>query len=392
MSEVIPRITPAEAAEFAEAAYETRTLFDDEKANRPQQQKAQKQFLRGTGAAALLSSRTGATFKSSSGFGYIQESTKENRLLITLRGTATLADWLTNLNVGMQVGPWGHPVHAGFLEAFKPIRQTLTDYLKQRGRAPGSIHCVGHSLGGALATLTAAHLASLRVPVVLYSFGAPRVGTAKFAAEITAKVGVHNILRVSHIADVVPMVPIFPFIHQPIDGPVIHLTRDAGLLGDHAHAHAHSMPKTYSLGVRDAEWGALLTASAGKTQVGKIGDWLAASASTSVLHNSSVALAMISNALLWILDRAAKTLGLLIQAGMTVLDQLAAALHAATSLSKEIRAQLEQLVRVIFRFLGRPVQVLNDLSVAFLRWVLDLLLTSVKSIVARALALVGRRD
>lgn len=388
MSKGIPRITPTVAAEFAEAAYETRTLFDDDKANRRREQKAQQQFLRSTGAAVLLSSRTGAIFKSSSGFGYIQESTEENRLLITLRGTATLADWLTNLNFGTQVGPWGHPVHAGFHEAFKPIRQTLTDYLKQRGQAPDSVHCVGHSLGGALATLTAAHLASLRMPVVLYSFGAPRVGTAKFAAEFTARVGVDNILRVSHIADVVPMVPIFPFIHQPIDGPVIHLTRDAGLLGD----HAHSMPKTYTRGVRDVAWDALLAASAGNTQAGKIGDWLAASASTSVLHNSSVALAMISNALLWILDRAAKTLGLLVQAGMTVLDQLAATLHAAAGLSKEIRAQLEQLVRMIFRFLGRPLQALNDLSVAFLRWVLDLLLTSIRSIVARALALVGRRD
>ena len=71
-------------------------------------------------------------------------------------------------------------VHAGFLNAFKEVSAQL-DALAL-AKAPGQrLWLTGHSLGGAIATLTAAHLGSSMVQG-LSTYGCPRVGDAAFAS------------------------------------------------------------------------------------------------------------------------------------------------------------------------------------------------------------------
>ena len=70
------------------------------------------------------------------------------------------------------------PAHVGFNKTFNSIKPTLETYFNKNTTGP--VHCVGHSLGGALATLTANWLHNKQGgrPISLYTFGAPRVGHA----------------------------------------------------------------------------------------------------------------------------------------------------------------------------------------------------------------------
>ena len=79
-----------------------------------------------------------------------------------------------------------------------------------KNHKPTCLHLVGHSLGGAIAQITAIWASEKGIPVNLYTFGAPRVvlnHSVHFAA--------HNIgqYRVTHGADPIPCVPAWPFSH-----------------------------------------------------------------------------------------------------------------------------------------------------------------------------------
>jgi triacylglycerol lipase len=74
----------------------------------------------------------------------------------------------------------GGRVHAGFLRAFAEICAEL-DALVQAKPAGQKLWLAGHSLGGALATLAAAHIGREAVQG-LYTYGCPRVGDSKFAS------------------------------------------------------------------------------------------------------------------------------------------------------------------------------------------------------------------
>ena len=64
----------------------------------------------------------------------------------------------------------------------------------------------GHSLGGALAVMAAAHLHNkYKMVEYLYTQGQPRVGNDKFAQFMTQLIP--NIYRIVHYADQVPHVP-----------------------------------------------------------------------------------------------------------------------------------------------------------------------------------------
>src|SRR5690625_5942183 len=96
----------------------------------------------------------------------------------------------------------------------------LNAFFNELPTVTGKVHCIGHSLGGAVATLAADCVARNRPnPVRLCTFGAPRVGGNFFARSCTNLVGEENIMRVFHTTDPVPMMPIFPYTHAPTRGP-----------------------------------------------------------------------------------------------------------------------------------------------------------------------------
>jgi triacylglycerol lipase len=85
---------------------------------------------------------------------------------------------------------------------------------------------------------------------------------------------------------------------------------------------------------------------------------------------------MITRALEWVLARAKAVLragpGTVI-AGTTLLDQLAWLLAKGVQLSADVAGYVRTLIGAVFRFLGRTANRVEDLTVAFLRWVLGLL-------------------
>src|SRR4051812_30440618 len=68
----------------------------------------------------------------------------------------------------------------GFWRAESALWPRVQDWLSKCG--PGEVVVTGHSLGAAMATVTAARLPESR----LVTFGSPRVGTRAFAAAFSA--------------------------------------------------------------------------------------------------------------------------------------------------------------------------------------------------------------
>ncbi|MHB8974555.1 MAG: lipase family protein [Pirellulaceae bacterium] len=110
----------------------------------------------------------------------------------------------------------GH-VHSGFLAAYASISDRL-DAVVNRRLAHQTIWLTGHSLGGALATLAAAHLDSTPVQG-LYTYGSPRVGDAAFVSVLLP----HSHYRFVHRDDWVPLVPpeILGYVHGGTLQPVL---------------------------------------------------------------------------------------------------------------------------------------------------------------------------
>ena len=179
----------------------------------------------------------GSTSGVSTGFGYVLGFQRGGRkqVVIATRGTRfehSLADIFTDLRGSMASFPGYGPVHQGFRNTFDSVKIGLgrDDH---RIMDADIVHCVGHSLGGAVATLVAAHFAQRGKAVKLYTFGCPRVGALGTHLAMEQALGKENVIRVSHDLDPVTMVGPYPFGHingQPDDPNNMMLRSPTGQL------------------------------------------------------------------------------------------------------------------------------------------------------------------
>ncbi|MCP5159239.1 MAG: lipase family protein [Gammaproteobacteria bacterium] len=333
-------------------------------------------------------------WKEITGFGYVAagKGPYQGEVLLVTRGTQSKPDWLSNLNIGVQMGPGGYPVHAGFNDVWKSFSAEIIAFL--RNRNPTTIHCVGHSLGGALANLNADYLSAAGAgQIKLYTFGAPRTGVSLFAESLSSRVGNDNIFRVYHAADPVPMIPVFPFQHAPVGGPGLAVKNgNRGLIS----IDAHLMP-SYTSAVASLDWAGLAAAAReAATSPGKLETWLnnAAAGGGPAIVGSAYALKMIGKVIGWILAKAGAlvigAVGLALTGAFTLLDHLAWMLHRAAQFSKEVASHVESLIVVIFKFLGRPIIKGASLTLFFISFVLNLLFRSLQNTSLCALNAVGR--
>lgn len=78
----------------------------------------------------------------------------KGQAFVAIMGTASLYDGLTDANTGIRSSHTGMAVHQGFYYAFDSMLNDLRRFIISLSDVK-VIHCVGHSLGGAVATLAA---------------------------------------------------------------------------------------------------------------------------------------------------------------------------------------------------------------------------------------------
>ncbi|KAK7386143.1 hypothetical protein VNO78_26145 [Psophocarpus tetragonolobus] len=168
-------------------------------------------------------------------------------IVIAYRGTATCLEWLENLRATLTHLPmpckrWRNfhknltappMVESGFLSLYispcsyknsmmslqQLVRREIGHILQTYANEPLSLTVTGHSLGAALAALTAYDLNAVfvRLPInTVISFGGPRVGNRRFRQHLE-KQGI-KVLRIVNSDDFVTKVPGFVF-HD--DGHVV---------------------------------------------------------------------------------------------------------------------------------------------------------------------------
>ncbi len=137
--------------------------------------------------------------------------TASDHNIIVFRGTSNPKEWIANFQAGqsdyVQSGVKRGRVHTGFLRLYNQLAGQVRT---AANRFNPSVPCfiVGHSLGGALATLATADLAqnpALKNQLRLYSYAAPRVGDRAFAEFLNGIAP--NSYRIINLADIVAMVP-----------------------------------------------------------------------------------------------------------------------------------------------------------------------------------------
>lgn len=94
----------------------------------------------------------GYFFRQETGFALLGKGKSQryrNDLVIACRGTASLADGITDLTCNRKGTDTGEMVHSGFQTTFYSMRSGLKKFLLENPTTEfGTVHCVGHSLGG----------------------------------------------------------------------------------------------------------------------------------------------------------------------------------------------------------------------------------------------------
>jgi triacylglycerol lipase len=150
----------------------------------------------------------------SSIFGLVAWNAATKTAIVAIRGTETIWDWIDDIDavpVPYIPVPGAGLVHMGFQLVNEHIRASIGSLLKANCQGAQTIWVTGHSLGGALAVLSAYDIlknVNLGPVPQLYTFAGPRAGAPDFDHAFDAAIAVCN--RVVNFLDVVPQVPLPP--------------------------------------------------------------------------------------------------------------------------------------------------------------------------------------
>ncbi|MFV8780920.1 lipase family protein [Microbulbifer sp. SA54] len=306
--------------------------------------------------------------------------------LIAVRGTANGYDALTDLNAGLKQFHTGGQVHQGFFYSFQSLLPDLEKFIGNLPAKVHTIHCVGHSLGGALATLVADYLkAKSGRTVKLYTFGSPRVGLNFFADGADRRLGQNNIFRVYHRTDPVPMVPTWPFIHVSDNGPGDLLLK-SGLALNPAEYH---LMKNYIASLSGNEekhnWDLVRKKRPPAPIQRSIQSWLESDGPLSLTLNTAWVAA---EAVMWVLKKVVELAGIaLVVTGsstFTLLDQLAIFLQKAYEFGKKLSHWVTRLIIRLGKLIGITIKEGTNITVAIIRSVFFRVHNAVSELVLRA--------
>ena len=358
---------------------------------------AQNTSLKGSslGGADLQRVFSGTTgMGTSSGFGYLLKCKKGDRrhAIIATRGTRPelgAPDLLTDLRGSMtSFGDYG-PVHKGFKRTFDAV---IANLAKEHSSVMDAdiVHCVGHSLGGGVATLMAAHYARLGKAVKLYTFGSPRVGAFQTYSVLQKSIAKENIYRTSHDLDPVSMIGPFPYIHvnpSPSDPQNFTIPSPTGSLFSVAN---HDMARYIdSVGFDPSA------------------TWANAASLAQQVNHDNCALARwllhADNNPGWVQYASAKTLGILFKLfahvlratstavilGLTAVDLLAEMLHNGLCKAAAFSQQVFQLLRYAATWAGITVKAGSEFTVQIIGRILGTMMARLTAMSAHAITTVG---
>ncbi len=354
------------ASNLASEVYDVRTnalLKAFLKRSEFSQKESEKSVLTATLGSRLINTRDNFGLCARGGGKY------SNDLFLIFRGTTGSnygADIITDLRTGLNICSTGSIVHAGFNHTFNSLRSELTNVINSQSGI-NTIHCIGHSLGGAIANLAADWAANnFSAKIKLYTFGSPRIGFGQggFSNKLTTKLTTDNIYRSFHATDPVPMVPLFPFLHAPTSGHACYLPYGGLVVNPKAH-----FMDNYIRSVSGKNWNELRRPEP-SFSFSVVKQWLK---SNSVENTNSVTF--------W--DKLNYAAGYLVKAilsiasvpvvtGLTVADYLAMILQKGLQASADIANWVFLLIRKMMRMLGmKVVKTAEELTTQLLRLVLN---------------------
>lgn len=175
----------------------------------------------------------------------------QRAVLVSFRGSQGLKDWINNLKFSkvdlspVIGGPCpGCKVHLGFQQDYTNLRVRITNKVRSLVNSNSGVsHIIvtGHSLGGAMANLASWDMlvnqwaeaehpeqvsAFANTPILLYTFGQPRVGNEAFSSRL--RQSVKHTWRVVNKADIVPHLPPHSFGFQHIGVEVWFASKTSG--------------------------------------------------------------------------------------------------------------------------------------------------------------------
>jgi hypothetical protein len=154
-------------------------------------------------------------------FGLVLQA-PNNDVVIAIRGTDGIWEWIHDaefLQVPCPFLAGAGNTEDGFTALYKSLRMTTnltsTTLVNALPTLPfnqpiGSVTVIGHSLGGALATLLALDMAAnttFKSPIV-YTYASPRTGDTTFANKYNSVVP--NTARIANLVDIIPKLPTPP--------------------------------------------------------------------------------------------------------------------------------------------------------------------------------------
>lgn len=126
---------------------------------------------------------------------------KEFSLIFVFRGAEDIIDigskrvpYFQSEDSNLNISPGNILVHAEFLRQFLSIKDAMVKTIEKYSGKIEKILCIGHSFGGALATLASGYFGSMyngKTPVTCHTFGSPRVGNVAYAEWYSRQVTRH---------------------------------------------------------------------------------------------------------------------------------------------------------------------------------------------------------
>ncbi|KAJ3109126.1 hypothetical protein HDU96_007308 [Phlyctochytrium bullatum] len=152
--------------------------------------------------------------------GFVGYNARLNTIVVSFRGSSNIQNWIQNLaflkvDADVPRAPAGVSVHFGFQNTANAVYGSVQPAVSALLRAfpSATVTFTGHSLGGAVATMSAIQLGTVSVvplnKIRLVTFGSPRVGNRAFYAWVR-NIGFAQSLRGVNYNDLVPHLPPTP--------------------------------------------------------------------------------------------------------------------------------------------------------------------------------------